>query len=815
MIKFNQFLKKELNKPQHQAVTDKKGPLIVIAGAGSGKTRVITARMANLIINEKIEPTSIVALTFTNKAANEMKERLIKFLSEETFNVEENQRQEQVDEFYPQVFNRKNLPFIGTFHSYCLFILRSNPTLLAFPKFTIMDGDDQKSLIKKILKKFGLEKQFSVNEILYQISNLKNKLSTDFEDFTMPVVKEIYMEYESEKTKAHSFDFDDLILNVLNIFKNNKEFRIRFQEKIKHLLVDEYQDTNAVQHQLLKYISLNEKNKFCLNTLCAVGDEDQSIYSWRGALATNMQKFQKDFKPVKLVKIEQNYRSVQPILQAANNVIENNRKRTHKELWSARKATDRILSVSCRSGKQEAHAIANLIENIQKSQETFNVEESAGRKSLNEIAILYRTHYQSRNIEEALISNSIAYKIIGGIRFYERKEIKDLLAYLRLIVNPYERISLLRVINCPSRGLGSKFEELLYEHWNQNPLLDFKQLLNHLLENPEVNLTTAKRTAVLDFLKIYKKLENIKQPSQQIEKIVEEVKYLDYLKKQYDPADAETKTENVKEFIQSIYNFEQDNEKNNLEEFLYQITLMQEKTDDKENSNNQVQCMTLHAVKGLEFDTVIIVGLEEGLLPSRRSLNTNKELEEERRLFYVGMTRAKERLIMFHANYRNTYGQISDQVISRFLTEIPDKLIKDINISESSLAQISMYFKNWLGVKSKSVLTFHDFANNLAKNIDFQPNQAKETKKPTRNLFRSFKSKTKPVQRFNLDKPISNKKTLKIKESAWKKNQSVNHPKFGIGLVKKAVKKDGNNYHLTIIFKSGEKKILSSFITKI
>ncbi len=740
MTEFNQFLKKELNKPQLQAVTDKKGPLIVIAGAGSGKTRVITARMANLIINEKVEPSSIVALTFTNKAANEMKERLIKFL--------ENNNSEDQEDFYPQVFNRKNLPFVGTFHSYCLLLLRSNPTLLDFPKFTIMDGDDQKSLIKKTLKKFGLEKQFSVNEILYQISNLKNKLTQDFEDFSIPIVKELYMEYESEKAKAHSFDFDDLILNVLKIFKKNKEFRTRFQEKIKHLLIDEYQDTNAVQHELLKYISLDTKKKFCLDTLCAVGDEDQSIYSWRGAIATNMQKFQKDFKPVKLVKIEQNYRSVQPILQAANNVIENNKKRTHKELWSARKATDRILSVTCRSGKQEAYAIANLIESIQN-------DDSSNKKPLNEIAILYRTHYQSRNIEEALISNSIAYKIIGGIRFYERKEIKDLLAYLRLIINPYERISLLRIINCPARGLGLKFEELLYEQWNQNPLLNFKQLLDYLLKNVEVNLTTSKKVALTDFLKIYKKLENIKKPSQQIETIIEEIKYFDYLKKQYDPKEAETKSENVNEFIQSIYNFEQDNEKNNLEEFLYQITLMQEKTDDKENSNDQVQCMTLHAVKGLEFDTIIIVGLEEGLLPSRRSLNTNKELEEERRLFYVGMTRAKERLIMFHANYRNTYGQISDQVISRFLTEVPEKLIQGINITESSLSHITMYFKNWLGVKSKSVLTFHDFANDLAKNINFQPNKTTKTAKPTYKLSR----KINPKMSFNKKASTWNKES--------------------------------------------------------
>lgn len=767
MIDFNQFLKKELNNSQFQAVTHKNGPSIVIAGAGSGKTRVITARMANLIINEKVDPKTIIALTFTNKAANEMKERLISFLED-----------------------KKNIPFVGTFHSYCLLLLRSNPSLLKFPNFTILDGDDQKSLIKKIIKQFGLDKQFSVNELVYQISNLKNKLNIDFEEFNSPIVQEVYLEYEAEKSKSHSFDFDDLILTVLNLFKTNQDFREKFQEKIKHVLVDEYQDTNMVQHELLRYISLNKNEKFNLDSLCAVGDEDQSIYSWRGAIATNMQKFQKDFSPVTLIKIEQNYRSVQPILKAANEVIQNNKKRTHKELWSEKKATNRILSVSCRSGKQEANAIANLINSLPND------------KPLNEVAILYRTHYQSRNIEEAFLSNSIPYKIIGGIRFYERKEIKDLLAYLRLIVNPYDRVSLLRIINCPARGLGSKFEEQLYEQWNQNPLLNFKQLLNYLINTKNTELTASKKNALLNFLELYKKIEIFKKPSDQIEEILEKIEYIDYLKKQHDQREAETKIENVKEFIQSIYNFEKDpaNEVGNIEEYLYQITLMQEKTENKENTQNQVQCMTLHAVKGLEFDTIIIAGLEEGLLPSSRSLNTNKELEEERRLFYVGMTRAKERLILFHANYRSTYGQISDQAISRFLTEIPDNLLKGIDISENNLAQIMIIFKNWLGIKNNSILTFHDFANDLAKNMEFVP--TKNTPKIPSNNIKKYKSKT-----------IGN--TEQAKSSPWNKNQLVNHPKFGVGLIKNIEKKDSENYYLTITFKVGEKKILSSFLTKI
>ena len=773
MTNFNQFLEKELNSPQKEAVNFILGPAIVIAGAGSGKTRVITTRMANLILNNNIAPESIIALTFTNKAATEMKERLANFLD-----------------------NSKKLPFVGTFHSYCLLLLRSNPNLLNFINFSIIDSDDQKSLVRKIIKKYGLEKQFSATDIIYQISNYKNKINYDFDEFTLPIVKEIYQEYETEKQNSHSFDFDDLMLEVLKIFKSNINFRTNFQQKIRHILVDEYQDTNMVQHELLKLMALNENNKFNIDSLCAVGDEDQSIYSWRGAIATNMQNFQKDFAPVKLIKIEQNYRTVTPILEAANNIILNNKNRTNKKLWSEKKATDRILHISCRSGKQEAYAIANIIENLPKE------------IILNDIAILYRTHYQSRSIEEALIANSIPYKIVGGIRFYERKEIKDLLAYLRLIINPYDKISLERIINCPNRGLGDKFEEILNSEYNLNPLLDFKQILNLLINKTEHKLSATKKEAIIKFLDLYKKLENLEQPSEIVEVLIDEIEYFSFLEKEHDQQEADTKKDNVKEFVQSIYNFEKDAIKNNLHEFLYQVSLMQEKTENLENSKNQIQCMTLHAAKGLEFNTVIITGLEEGLLPSSRSLNERKEIEEERRLFYVGITRAKERLLLFHANYRNNYGQISDQVISRFLTEIPDNLINAIDVTEKSQIQITSEFKNWLGVKSNTVLTFQDFAKDLSKNMTFkEQNQDNLHNRKLKNL----KSKTNKFSQNYFNSP----KIIQTNNLIWSKNQLVLHPKFGVGLIKNIESGSDGNYNLTIAFKIGEKKILSSFVTKV
>ena len=746
MQEFNQFLKKELNKPQYQAVTHKKGSVIVIAGAGSGKTRIITARIANLILNQKAEPSSIVALTFTNKAAGEMKERLIKFLGTD-----------------------HKLPFVGTFHSYCLLLLRTNPSLLAYPEFSILDSEDQTSLIKKIIKKNGMEKQLSASEVNHRISKIKNQLNFNFEDDYMgqQIFKEMYMAYEQEKSMAHCFDFDDLILEVLKLFKTNKSFKSKFQEKTKHLLVDEYQDTNHVQHELLKNMSLDGKNKFILESICAVGDEDQSIYSWRGAVATNMLQFQKDFAPVQIIKIEQNYRSVCPILDAANKVIVNNPDRTNKNLWSKKKAKNRILVLQCRSGQQEAQTIANIISSL------------SSEKKLNEIAIFYRTHYQSRSIEESLIYNSIPYKIIGGIRFYERKEIKDLLAYLRLLVNPFDRTSFFRVINCPPRGLGTKFEEIIFEEWNKNTLLNFKQLLDLCLKKKQKKLTPSKIESIQKFLNIFREFDAQQKPSQILKQIIEETDYLNFINKTFDPREAETKTENVKEFIRSAHNFERKSSQNTIDIFLQEISLMQEKMDTKQEIDQQVQCMTLHSAKGLEFDTAIIAGLEEGLLPSNRSLSVAKSLEEERRLFYVGMTRAKERLILLHANYRNSFGQISDQVSSRFVDEVPKRLTQKIDISEMGIIQIKSLLNKWLGKKetSKNILTFQDFAKKTSL-----PNFIQQSA-PTKN------------------------------QSPWKKNQFVMHKKFGVGIIKKVEKKDETQYYITTQFKCGEKKVLSNFLS--
>ncbi|MFH1643850.1 MAG: 3'-5' exonuclease, partial [bacterium] len=603
------------------------------------------------------------------------------------------------------------------------------------------------------------------------------------DEFTHPIVKEIYLEYEKEKKSSHCLDFDDLILYVLNSFQTNEEYKLQHQQKIRNILVDEYQDTNKAQHELLKNMALNSKNKFTIDTICAVGDEDQSIYSWRGAVVTNMINFQNDFKPVTLIKIEQNYRSVENILKAANNVIENNKIRHPKNLWSNKKAKNRILALNCKSDFQESDVITTIIKNFPRE------------KKLNEVAIIYRTHFQSRILEESFIKNSIAYNIVGGVRFYERKEIKDLLAYLRLIINPHDKTSLIRIINTPARGLGSKFEEELFFEWNNNNLLDFRQILEYL----KTMQPDAKAQAINDFLNIFSGLKKEFKTSFVINKILQKTNYISFLKKSCDIEEYNSRSQNIEELLRSIDFFESNKNKLNpndpfyeenvdkdLETFLHEVALLQDKISkqnieqENQDERGQVQMMTMHAAKGLEFDTVIICGLEEGILPSSKSLNTEQELEEERRLFYVGITRAKERLILTHANYRNSYGQIVDQVESRFLAEIPSRLFEYLDVTQAHPLQIQSEITRWLGIKTIQ-----------SKLLTFQPSKKE-------NLF------------------FQKQKTKLINESTpWRKNQAVIHKKFGAGLVTNVEKKDDEKYYLTVLFKTGQKKVLSTFVKRI
>ncbi len=770
---FNTFVTNELNAAQQKAVLQGNGPTLVIAGAGSGKTRVITARITNLILNHHVSPSAIVALTFTNKAANEMKSRIASFLDDQHI-----------------------LPFVGTFHSYCVRLLKQNSRHFDIPTFTILDGDDQMKIITGILQRLNAPKHVTPRNVLYQISHIKNQLIDAVPIsslFNHPLVEQIYYAYEKEKTASKCFDFDDLMLKVLQLFKKDSTFKNLHQNRVRHLLVDEYQDTNKVQHELLKQMTLQQttleqatvpERLFSIDSLCAVGDEDQSIYSWRGATIENMIHFKNDFNDTQIIKIEQNYRSVQPILELANRVIEQNKKRNSKKLWSNKNGVDRIRAITCMSEYQEGEAIAYCLKAAAKKQKRSNM------------AVLYRTHAQSRAIEEALIKNSIPYQIIGGMQFYERKEIKDLLAYFRLIINPFDRPSFFRVINTPSRGLGLKTEELLYDYWQNEPFLDFKDIC----QAQQNQVPASKQKTLQSFVAVFDNLDATTTPSKAITTIITKTEYMQYLRNTYDPQEAEERIENVQELVEAIRYFEE-NMISSIESLLHEIALMQEKVTKQDKQHDKVLLMSLHAAKGLEFDLVILAGLEEGIIPSSRSLNHADTVEEERRLFYVGITRAKEHLLLTHAKYRYTYGKMVDQIPSQFLQEIPKNLITRQDVSSGNNIQFISFFADWFG--------------NM--NGDSQTSQVFTFSKPTSRLTPTqitASTTSSSSHHYMPDKlPFSDEERDIQKEKIMvaKKNQPVKHETYGLGIVEKSEKKADKTY-VTVKFKAGTKKIISDFL---
>lgn len=738
-MKFNSLVQ-SLNSQQQKAVEQDTGILLVIAGAGSGKTRVITSRIINLMTNKQVPAYAIVALTFTNKAAQEMKERIEHFLPEQ-----------------------KELPFIGTFHSYCLRLLKKNGHLLESPFISILDEDDQQKIIQNIIVRNNLNKQVTAKQLAYHISHMKNHNNDAIYQEWMqknPLFEHVYKSYEMEKRVSRALDFDDLLLETVKLFKKNPSFKTEFQSTIKHILIDEYQDTNVVQHELLKQMVNNEDNKTVCDSLCVVGDEDQSIYSWRGATVANIVNFKKDFPTTTLIKIEQNYRSAHTILEAANQVIINNTNRHPKKLWSEKKGNDRIKTLSCLSDYHEADMIAHAIKTINKYKKDLSC------------ALLYRTHFQSRSLEEALIKQGVPYKIIGGVQFYERKEIKDILAYLRLIINPFDRTSLFRVINCPARGLGLKFEELFYEYWLKEPLMNFIQISQKIIEDSV--LPKGKQESLQSFIDIFNEIGLNESPSKAVEHILKKTNFRTYIKKNHDPEDALSRLENIKELIRAINHFEQEKNIVTIAELLEEITLMQSQYDASAHESNPVLLMTLHAAKGLEFDVVVLSGLEDGLLPSTRSLTDSEAIEEERRLLYVGITRAREYLLLTHSRFRYTFGSMTDQRRSRFLKEISDSLLSLQDCSQWKEQQVVSFIKNWLNLSIQSTV-------------------------PTQS--QAIKPENKSVEKQE-------------QHNSWKKNQPVQHATFGVGIIQD-IEQRSDTIYLTISFKAGTKKIASTFINKI
>lgn len=607
-----------LNPKQKEAVEYLSGPLLILAGAGSGKTRTLTHRIANLIAHG-VKPSRILAVTFTNKAANEMKERLARLLGA------------------PINF----MPYMGTFHGICVKILRQEYAAVGIDRdFVIYDMDDQVALIKRILKNLGLsgEKNLKPKMIESVISGEKNK-GNGPEEYAASIyypnqqkIAEVFKEYEIQKSKNGALDFDDLLLKTLELFANNPEVRKKWQDKFEHILIDEYQDTNVIQYQLVKLL-VNEKRN-----IAVVGDDWQSIYSWRGADFTNILNFEKDFPGAKVIKLEQNYRSTGNILEASQKVINNNKTRTSKVLFTEAEKGSPVEIEALSDEKMEANYVALKILNLQND-----------FPDLSSFAVLYRTNAQSYAFEKAFIDMNIPYKIVGGVRFYDRKEIKDMLAILHLIVNERDTVSLERVLKNVLSGVG---EVSVSKILAAGPLME--------IDIDEVLSAAKARASVKKLIEFVRGVKSEESPSQVVKSAVEKFDFR-ALTDDGTPS-AEERMANLEVLANTAGEYE------NLEDFLADAALMS--SSDEASRKNSVTLMTLHAAKGLEFPVVFIVGMEEGLFPSARGSENEADLEEERRLAYVGMTRAMDRLFLTFARARRTYGMMNFSMPSRFLTEL-------------------------------------------------------------------------------------------------------------------------------------------------
>ncbi|MBR1386734.1 MAG: UvrD-helicase domain-containing protein [Bacilli bacterium] len=618
-----------LNEEQKKAVLKTEGPTLILAGAGSGKTKVLTTKIAYLIEECGVSPYNILAITFTNKAAKEMSDRLFNLVGIKAKNAQ-----------------------VSTFHSFGVKILRNHYKELGYDKnFIIMDSDDSLSIIKKILKSKDLDpKSYSPNGIRNQISNCKNEMmsANDYQKFALgdyeKVVYEVYKEYEKTLKDNNSLDFDDLLLLPIKLFKENKDVLEEYQNRFQYILIDEYQDTNEPQYVLTKMISEKYKN------ICCVGDEDQSIYSFRGANYRNILNFEKDYKNAEVIKLEQNYRSTSNILDAANCVIKHNKERKDKVLWSTKGKGDLITYYRAFNGIDEAQYVTREIKKL--------INEGIDYQN---IAILYRTNAQSHTLEEELLKESIPYRIVGGVGFYSRREIKDVLAYLRLIYNSKDNISLLRVINVPKRGIGTKTISNLIEKANK----ENKSIFEVIDSGKE-----------LAFKKL---IEGLKKESESLTltELLDRVLEVTGIKQEYideKTLEADIRLENLEELKTVTKTFESREGIVSLEDFLLEVSLVTD-VNEYDKDPNKVSLMTVHSVKGLEFDYVFITGLEEGLFPHINSLLSSNELEEERRLCYVAITRAKEKLFIVNARSRILFGKDTSNVPSRFINEIDKELL--------------------------------------------------------------------------------------------------------------------------------------------
>jgi DNA helicase-2/ATP-dependent DNA helicase PcrA len=635
----------QLNPKQREAAVTTEGPLLILAGAGSGKTRVLTHRIAYLIAKRIAAPWSILAITFTNKAAREMQERVTRLVGPGGHDI-----------------------WVSTFHSMCVRILRKDIERIGYgSNFSILDQTDQLSVIRNVMKEQNLDpKKFDPRAILASISGAKNELLTPDKyeqrqgDYFQTIVSRVYQQYQRRLKSNNALDFDDLIMLTIQLFRDVPDVLAFYQNKFRYLHVDEYQDTNHAQYVLCRMLAEKHHN------ICVVGDSDQSIYRWRGADITNILNFESDYPEARTILLEQNYRSTSNILEAANSVIQNNLGRKAKNLWTDKKGGDKIVVYQGDSEHEEGYFVAG---EIRKNRQN-------GRR-YGDHAILYRTNAQSRVIEEILIKSEVPYQIVGGIRFYDRKEIKDILAYLRLIANPDDDISLLRIVNEPKRGIGDTTMDKLQAEAQRYGISIFR-LLDESLH--ELDITSRARTALYGFRDLIQHLSAMVEylsVTELTEKMLEMTEYRLELQRE-NTIESASRLENIDEFLSVTQEFEKRSDDKSLVAFLTDLALIADIDSMNDagdgGAGDAVVLMTMHSAKGLEFPVVFIVGMEEGVFPGSRALLDNDELEEERRLAYVGITRAEEKLYLTCARMRLLYGRTSSNAPSRFLGEIPDRL---------------------------------------------------------------------------------------------------------------------------------------------
>nr|MDH3097716.1 DNA helicase PcrA [Bacillus velezensis] len=722
-----------LNPVQQEAVKTTDGPSLLMAGAGSGKTRVLTHRIAYLMAEKHVAPWNILAITFTNKATREMKERVESILGP------------GADEIW-----------ISTFHSMCVRILRRDIDRIGINRnFSILDTADQLSVIKGILKERNIDpKKFDPRSILGSISGAKNEL-IEPEEFAKTaggyydqVTSDVYTDYQKKLLKNQSLDFDDLIMTTIKLFERVPEVLEFYQRKFQYIHVDEYQDTNRAQYLLVKRLAARLEN------ICVVGDSDQSIYRWRGADIANILSFEKDYPSANVILLEQNYRSTKRILQAANEVIKNNSNRKPKNLWTEK---DEGIKLSYYSGDNEfgeGQFVAGKIYELN----------SSGRRKLSDIAILYRTNAQSRVIEETLLKSGLNYNIVGGTKFYDRKEIKDILAYLRLVSNPDDDISFTRIVNVPKRGVGATSLEKIASYAAMNGMSMFQAI-----KQVDFIGVSAKAANALDgFGAMVENLTNMQDYlsiTELTEEILEKTEYREMLKAEKS-IEAQSRLENIDEFLSVTKNFEQKSEDKSLVAFLTDLALIADidQLDQKEEESggkDAVTLMTLHAAKGLEFPVVFLMGMEEGVFPHSRSLMEEAEMEEERRLAYVGITRAEEELYLTNAKMRTLFGRTNMNPESRFIREIPGDLLENLN----------------------------------------------EKKTPRMRPGRKVRPKRGPVSR-----PVSYANKTGGDSLSWAVGDKAGHKKWGTGTVV-SVKGEGESTELDIAFPSpvGVKRLLAAF----